>query len=169
MVIVMTAAAMIAAGMAFTVLMVVMVALCFRIIGKIAVQKRRDGLVRTAAHAAVQTDAGFRQRSLGASADTAADERIHMHALQHTRQRAMSAAEGVHYDRRIYLVIHDIINFELLRVAKMLKNLAVFMGYCNSHSHLSFRFRILLANRLYAIRLHYKPRIGVWQSSENTF
>ena len=146
MVIVMTAAAMIAAGMAFAVLMVVMIALGFRIIGKISVQQRRDSLVRTAAHAAVQTDAGFRQRSLGASADAAADERIHMHALQHPRQRAVSAAEGVDHDCRIHLVIHDIINLKLLRMAEMLKNLAVFMGDCNSHSHFSFRFLILPAN-----------------------
>ena len=53
--------------------------------------------VRIAGDTAVQLDARFFQRHLGTAADAAADERVHLHRCQQPRQRAVSAAIGVHH------------------------------------------------------------------------
>lgn len=106
---------------------------------EVAVEKLLDGLVRFAADAAVERDARFAQRHLRASADAAADQRVHAVEFQKARQRAVTAAHGVHDALRKDLSILDVVQLELGRVAEMLENHAVFVGDCDSHDGFSLR------------------------------
>lgn len=55
------------------------------------------GSIGAAGYAAVQFDAGFGQSVLRSSADTSADQRIHIKILQKTGQSAVTAAGCVFY------------------------------------------------------------------------
>lgn len=46
----------------------------------------------------------------------------------------MSAAHCVHYLNGGYFSVYHIIKFELASMPKMLKNLSILIGYCDSHN-----------------------------------
>ena len=57
-------------------------------------------------------------------------------------QCAVAAAIGIHYFCVNDLTVNYFINLELCRVAKMLKNLSVFIGNCDFHGVISFLCRV---------------------------
>lgn len=54
--------------------------------------------------------------------------------MQKTCQRAMTKAIRSNNFRSYHRSIFHLINLELLRMAKMLKDLSIFIGYRNFHS-----------------------------------
>ena len=138
----MTAAAVIAAGMALAMVMVVMIALDIGIECQLAGNERFHCCVRIAGNAAVQLDARRSQCHLRTTADAAADQNICIQSGQDTCQRAVSAAHGIDNFRCNDLTLLHIIDLKLLGVAEVLENLAVFVSDCNSHRIYSFRFFI---------------------------
>ena len=99
-------------------------------------------LVRVTGYTAIQLDACRCQRRLGAAADAAADQRVHMQRAQNTCKRAVAAAVGIHHLGGHDFAVFHIVDLELLRVAEVLKYLSVFLSNCNSHDVFSFWFFI---------------------------
>ena len=90
------AAAMITA-VALVVVLSVVAAHHMGVIGQRSGSQRFRRRIRVTGHAALQLDTCRRQRRLGAAADTAADQGVHMQRTQDARQCAVSAAIGVHH------------------------------------------------------------------------
>lgn len=131
--------AMVTTDMRFTaVLMIVMITMYIRIEIQPSRKQSADCLVRTAADAAVQFDTDFCQRGLCAASNAAADQNIHMAAAQKASQCPMSASMSIYNLRAFDFFLFNIIDLELCRMAKMLKHLSIFIGYCNSHCPASF-------------------------------
>ena len=133
----MVAAAVVAAGVLLAVMMVAGGALRA---DQSARQQLRHPLVRVAGAAGVQPDARFRQRHLGAAADAAADQGIHLVCLQEARQGPVAAAVGVHHLGGDDRAVLHVIELELCRVTEVLEHLAVFIGDCDFHDDASFPF-----------------------------
>ena len=130
----MVAAVPMAAALVFAAMAVaVMVALNFRIIIEAAVHQGLHRLVCQAGNAAIELDASLGQGVLRPGANAAADEDIHLVAPQEAGQSAMAAAGGIHHLAVEDLVQAHIIKLELLGMAKVLEDLAVFIGHCNTH------------------------------------
>ena len=64
---------------------------------------------------------------------------VHLESLQEGSQGAVAAAVGVDHRGADDLAVLHIIELELLGVAEMLENAAVFIGYCDSHGSFSFQ------------------------------
>ena len=132
---------MVAAGVAaLTVLVVVVIAADIRIVAEISGQQRMDSRVGITADTAEEPDARLCQRLLRAAADAAADERVHTVLHQEASQRTMAAAVGIDHFGSDDPVAVDLIDLELLGVAKVLEDLAVCVGNCNFHVCFSFVF-----------------------------
>ena len=86
------AAAVLAAGVACAVRVVVMIAARLGIIAERTVKQCLHCRVRAAAHAAVKPDAGLGERRLRAAADAAADDHVGVVRREKARQRAVAAA-----------------------------------------------------------------------------
>ena len=118
----MVAAAVVAAGMLLAVVMV-----AGGCIG--ADQRARQQLchpgIRVALAAGVQPDACLRQRHLGPAADAAADQSVHLVALQEARQGSVAAAVGVHHLRGGDGAVLRVVELELCRVAEVLDRKSV--------------------------------------------
>ena len=111
----------------------VVAALDGRVIVQAVIHQGFHRLIRPAGHAAVELDPGLGQRVLGPGANAAADEDVHLSGPQEAGQGAMAAAGGVHH-----LAVEDpaqahIVKLKLLGMAKVLEDLAVFIGHCNAH------------------------------------
>ena len=130
---VVAAAAVIAAGMAFAVVMVMMVALNVGIKAQIASQEVCDRCIGVTAAAAVKLNTGLGQSHLGAATDTAADQNICIECAQNTCQSAVAAAIGVYYFGSDDVAILHFVNLELLGVTEMLEDHTVSISNCNSH------------------------------------
>ena len=130
---------MVAAGVAaLTMLVIVVVAADVRVVAEISGQQRMDSRIGITADAAEEPDSRLRQRLLRAAADAAADERVHAVLHQEARQRAVAAAVGIDHFGGDDPVTVDLIDLELLGVAKVLEDLAVCVGNCNFHVCFSF-------------------------------
>ena len=127
----MTAAAVAAAGMAFT--MAMMVAMYSRVIGKVAGQEITYGLIGFALYATVKGYTDLCQSILGAGTDTAADKGIDFFFLQQCGQSAMTCTVAVQKMGFLNLIVFYSIDFELAGMAKVLKDKAIFIGYSNFH------------------------------------
>lgn len=108
------------------------------IVGKGSGKKGFYCFICAAGNAAEKLDAGLHKHALRTAADAAADYGIYIVAAQETGQGAMAASCGV-----CYLFVHDLCSFnvvelELFRMSEMLKNVSVFVSYCNSHNVFSF-------------------------------
>ena len=140
-----TSAAMISAGMAFTVMILsMMAALDIGIECQLPVHQRLCRGIRTAGDTAVEPDACCRQSHLCTAADTATNQRIRIQCRQNACQCTVAAAVGIHNLGRDDLSILNIINLELLGMAKVLENHTVFIRNCNSHTIISFLFLVLV-------------------------
>ena len=129
----MTAAAVAAASMSFAMPVVVMVAMHRRVIGQFPGQEIIHGGISLSLHAAVEGDARMGQGVLGATADTPANQGVNVFFLQERGQCSMACAVAVKDMGFLDLVVLYGVDFELLGVAEMLENLAVFVGDCNFH------------------------------------
>ena len=149
---------MVAAGVAFTVVMVVVIALDIGIKFQGAGKHRLHRGIRIAGHAAEQPDTGLCQCHLRAAANTAADQNVHIQSVQNPCQCAVTAAAGVYHRGGNDLVVRHLVDLELLGVTKVLEDLTVLIGNCNFHNESPFGFRICHGNsvivRLYMIVYH---------------
>lgn len=143
-----TAAAMIAASVSIAVVVVMVVAANVRIVAEGTGNKGFHGCVRIAGNTAIEPDACCCQGHLRTAADSTADQYIGIEGGENPGQSAVTAAVGVHDLGGQNLPILDIVDLKLLRVTKMLENLAVFVGNCDSHNMFSFRFFVLGVNEL---------------------
>ena len=92
------AAAVTAAGMTLTVVVIAMVvALNIGIVQQIACNQRLHGCICTAGNTTEELDAGCSQCHLSTAADTAANQNICLNGRQNTCQSTVTAAVGVHY------------------------------------------------------------------------
>ena len=130
---VVAAAAVIAAGVTFTMVMVMMVALDIGVKAEITGQVIGNRCVGITGTAAVELDAGLCQCHLGAAADAAADQNICIQAAQHACQSTMTAAVGVHHLRCNDCAVLHFVDLELLGVTEMLEDLTVSVSNCDSH------------------------------------
>ena len=87
-------AVVITAGVAFAVVVVVMVAAGCGIVDQLAADQRLGGFIGAALYAAIQLDAGLTERLLRTAADAAADDDVHMAALQEAGQCAVTLSFG---------------------------------------------------------------------------
>ena len=136
---VVASAAVVAAGMLLPV-MVVVIAFCVRVIGKCSGDIGSNCVVCVPADTAEQLDARLSKGHLSAAADAAADENSNAELGKQACQCAVAASVGVD-DLCIYndTVLH-IVHLELCGVAEVLKDISVFVGYCNFHVSVSFGF-----------------------------
>ena len=122
-------AAVIAAGMAFA----VMVAADIGIIVQIACQECFHSVIGITGNTAVELDAGLSQSHLSAAADAAADQDINTAAKQEACQSAVTAAVGIHdlggYDGAIF----NVVDLKLLGMAEMLEDQLICISNCNLH------------------------------------
>lgn len=95
-------------------------------------------LIRLAAAATVKGDSGLFQPFLGSSADATADHPIDTQLLEHTGQSPVPLSLGAVHFCLLYLPVCQIIDFEILRPAKMLEDFSVFriVGHCKFHRFL---------------------------------
>jgi len=128
------AAAVIAAGVAFAVVMVMMVALNIGIKAQITCQEVCDRCVGIAAAATVKLNTCLSQGHLCTAADAAADQNICIQCAQNTGQGTVTAATGVDHFGCHNGAVLNFVNLELLGVTEMLEDLAVGVSYCNFHN-----------------------------------
>ena len=133
------AAAVIPTGMAFPMIVAMVIALNVRVIQKLTADQGFHSRIRTAGNAAEQLYTGCCQRHLGTTADAAADQHIRFQRRQYASQSAVTAAVGIHNLCRQNLTILNIIDLELLGMTKVLKDISVFVSNRDSHNIISFR------------------------------
>lgn len=119
-------AAMVAAGVPFAVLMIVVVTVDVGIKLQLAGKQRTHRLVRTAGYTAVQLDPRRGKCRLGSTANAAADQNVHLKTAQDPRQGAVALPVGVYDLCGQDGSVGNIVDFKLLRVAKVLKDLTLF-------------------------------------------
>jgi hypothetical protein len=138
-------AAMLSASVHFSVMFPVVVRTAY--VG-VKVQRTADQLhyrgIRVSADTAEQPDPGSGQHLLRAAANPAADQRIHSVCGKESCKRAVTAAVGIGHPAGGNLTVFHRINFELLRVPKVLKNPAVFISDCNFHNDLILSFSMVI-------------------------
>ena len=119
---------------AVTVMMMsVMVAMSIGIVFKRSPGESLCRRVGRTLHSGVETDSGIGESVLCAHTDSAADQRVNLCCLQESRKSAVTAAVCVN-DLLVYdFTVLDIIELELHRVSEMLKDLSIFISYCDFH------------------------------------
>ena len=78
-------------------------------------------------------DAGLGKRVDGATADAAADERVHATVGEQARKGTVAGAVGAHDLLVEYLAILNVVDLELLAAAKVHKDVAVVVRGCHPH------------------------------------
>ena len=143
---------------AVAVVMVPMMAAVYvRIEPELSGQEILHRLVRAADDASEQADTGLCQRRLGTPADPAAEQRIHAMLLEKPSQCAMAAFAGfLDPGRQDPSVLH-LVDFELLGMPEMLKDLTVFIRHRNVHPLSSPCFIWI---RWFWQREHPQPGVG---------
>ena len=137
-------AAVVAAGVTFTVVMLavvvltvvmlaVVIALHVRIVCKRTVKQCRDRRVAIARDTAVKLDAAFGKCRLCASADATANQRVRADRTQYARECAVPlTVRRNDLGIRNRVVFHRV-DLELLGATEVSEDLSVFMCYCNFH------------------------------------
>ena len=131
--VVIAAAAVIAAGVAFTV-MVMVVALNIGIEAKITGKLIFHCGVCIAPNTAVELDTSLLEGHLCAAADTAADQHICIQAGQNTGQSAVAAAAGIYNLGRNNSAIFHFVYLELLGVTEVLEDQTISVSDCDFHN-----------------------------------
>jgi len=131
---VVAAAAVIAAGMTFAMLMVVMTATDIGVEGQDTCQVIGNRCVCIAGAAAVELNTCLCQCHLGTAADATANQNICVQGAQHTCQSTVTAAVGVDNFGSNDLVILHFVDLELLGVTEMLEDHTVSISNCDSHN-----------------------------------
>lgn len=143
-----TTAAVVFAGVIFAVMFMAVIALSMGIVCQTIFRKRFRRRVRAAGNAAAQPNARASQRSLCASADSAADQNVYVQRGQNAGKRAVAAPVCIYDMGSRDLSVQYVVHLELLRVTEMLEDFSVFIGDCDPHDIFSFWFFVLLAIRL---------------------
>ena len=112
---------------------VVVIASDIGIISEVIRQQRLDRLVARPTDTAIELDASLGKRHLGAAAYAAADEDIRIDQFQKSGQCSVSLSVGMDHFRGYNFTIFYLIDFELLCVTEVLKDLSIFEGDCNFH------------------------------------
>ena len=133
------ATAMLSAGM----LVCMMAAAYFRIIIQVSAYETEYRFICIPAYAAEQLNSGSCKCCLGSAADTAANQYLNACIRQEGSQCSMTLSIRIDNLGLFDLAIFNIIQFELLCVSKMLKNLSVFICYTNSHLFFSFSLDLI--------------------------
>ena len=120
-------------------LMGVLVVMTMAVAGGLAGLSERSGNegldagIAAALGARIDRDAGLGERVDGASADTAADERVNATVGKQAHQCAVTGAAGA-YDLLVeHLAILDVVDLELFAAAKVHKDVAVVVRRCHPH------------------------------------
>ena len=127
------------AGSAVLMDVLVVVAVAMAVAGGLAGLRERagneglDAGVAVALGACIDLDASLGERVDSATADAAADERVHAAVGEQTRQCTVTSAAGA-YDLLVeHLAILDVVDLELLAAAKVHKDVAVVVRRCHPH------------------------------------
>ena len=86
-----------------------------------------------ACHTAIQLDSCRCQCHLCTAADAAANQRVNTVFRQETCQCTVTAAVGRNNSSVLHRAVLYIVNLKCFRVSEVLKNLSVFIRYCDSH------------------------------------
>ncbi len=128
-----TAVLVLAAMAVLMVVMVVVAAVGIRVILQSSCQQSCCRVVSLTSDTIVEFDSDLGQRGLSSSSDPTADQRVHPKVGQKSRQRAMTAACGIHYLSAADLPILRIVDLELLAVPEVLEDRTGLSGDCTSH------------------------------------
>ena len=136
-------ATVISAYMSIAVVMIVVVTLYVRVISKRTIKQCFDCGIRGAANTAVKLNSCLCQCHLCSAADAAANKCVNAECRKHSCQCSVTAAVGIDYFTVYDFPALCVINLKLLGVAEVLKNLSVFISYCNFHCTVSFEFSMV--------------------------
>ena len=95
--------------------------------------KGLDASVAAALGTRVYRDAGLGKRVDSATADAAADERVHAAVGEQARKGTVAGAAGAHDLLVEYLAVLNVVDLELLAAAKVHKDVAVVVRRCHPH------------------------------------
>ena len=126
------------------VMMSMMITVSVRIILKCSCRKSFCRIIRRSLNTSIKFNSRVRQCHLSTHSNTATDQSVHFGCLKETGQRPMSASVCVYNLFSYDLAILCIIQFELLGMSEMLKDLSVFISDCNSHCVCSFLHNVLM-------------------------
>ena len=133
-----TAATVRTTGVVLAVVMVVVIAFGFGVIVQAVGEEGRYSFVCITVDAAVQLDACLSKCRLRTAPDAAANEDVCLQCRKKSCQGTVSAAVGI-YNFCIYdLAVLYLIELKLCGVTEVLKDLSVFISYCNFHCTVSF-------------------------------
>ena len=130
---VMTAAAVIAAYMVFPMMMVVMITPYIRVEIQLVIQKSSNSNICITRDTSIQFDASLCQCHLRSTANAATNQYICVQCRKNACQRTMTAAIGINDLRSNNYSVVYIIDLKLFGVTKMLKDVPVIIGNCDSH------------------------------------
>ena len=132
-------AAVVAADMGFpAVFMIVVFTMHIGIESKIAGNKSIYRFIGITFDTAVELYSVFCQRHLCTAANTAANEYICFYSGEYAGQCTVTGAVGIYKLCFNDLAVFNIVQFELLGVTEMLKDISVLVSYCDSHNICSF-------------------------------
>ena len=135
-------AAVISAGMLLS-MMVVVVALYVGIKSKRTAEQCFDCGIRRATNTAVKLDSCLCQCHLCATADAAANKCVNAERGKKSCKCSVTATVGIHYFAAYNFSVLCVINLKLFGMAEVLKDLSVFVSYCNFYCTVSFAFSIV--------------------------
>ena len=128
-----TAAAVVSAGMSLAVVMVVVVTLGFGVIVQAVCKECLHCLVRITVDTTEKLDACLCQSHLRTAADATANEDVCIQRRKKSCQGAVAATVGIYYFCIYDLAILHLVELKLCGMTEVLKDLSVFVGYCNFH------------------------------------
>ncbi len=129
---------MISAGMTIAVFVIVMIAGGIRVLYKRLCKESCHSFIGVAYISAVKSDTCLLHSHLSSAADTSADQNVSLCVFQEPCKRTMSCTHCSNYLLVDYLSVSNIVELKLLCPAEVLKDLSVFIGYCDSHNCASF-------------------------------
>ena len=133
-------AAAVASAVVTVIVVMVMIADSIRLISQCTCQQFFYSHVSRTHNAGIQLDPRFCQSHSCTAADAAANQHICIQSCQHTGQSTVTAAVSIHHLGCHDLAVLDVIDLELFGVSKVLEDVSVFIGNCDSHNIVSFRF-----------------------------
>ena len=122
---------------------VVVVAFYIRIESERASEECFDCSIAGTVNTTEKLDTGLGKCHLCAATDAAANKCIHVECGKQSRKCSVTAAVGINHFAIDYFPVLCGIDLKLLGMTEVLKDLSVFMSYCNFHCAVSFAFSIV--------------------------
>ena len=135
-------ATVVAAGVSFTV-MVVVVAPYVGVKSKRTAEQRIGCGIAISADSAVKLDACVGKRHLCTTADASANKSVNVERGKKSCECSVTTAVGIDYFTVYDFSVFCGINLKLLGMTEVLKDLSVFVSYCNFYCTVSFAFSIV--------------------------